>query len=289
VATESKKQAPKTWSDRLQQIDVRYVYLLMFIVISVPVLRPMGIPLGTISEESRRLYNYIDALPARSIVVMINDNSPAAAAECHPGMLAIYKHCVTKGLRVLFYASRTDAVPYTEMAMQEILGSTQNHPSYGKLVVNLGYIPQTEVGLAALAANAFYTNVDAYGRTLRTMEFYADLPDTTAHSWRLAIYYGASSVDWVVRQVTDVYPECKTAGSVAAVLSTRLIPYYPHSIIGFLNGLRGSAEYEVLVGRPGEAAAGMDAQSLGHLAIVITIIVGNIGYFASRAKGGKEK
>jgi len=51
----------------------------------------------------------------------------------------------------------------------------------------------------------------------------------------------------------------------------------------------GAAEYEVLVGRPGEAAGGMDAQSLGHLAIVITVIIGNIGYFASGGKGGKEK
>ena len=276
-------EAPKTIYEKLQEIDVRYIYLLIWIVVSLPLLRPLGLPLGTTSEETSRLYEYIDNLPPRSLVVMIADQSPAAAAECQPGMVAIFKHCVEKELRVLFFASRTEAVPFIEQAMMEILGATKDHPDYGKLYVNLGFIPQYELGLAALAADIFYTNKDAYGNDLRTMEFFKDLPTGTAKDWSLVIYYGNSSVDWVVRQVTDPYG-CPTAGGVGAVLVSRLYPYYPEQIIGFLTGLRGSAEYEMLVGRPGPAVAGMDAQSMAHLAIIIMIIIGNIGYFATRKK-----
>jgi len=285
VVTESTKSKEKSWVTKLQEIDIRYVYLLIFIVISVPVVWPMGLPLGTVSRETTRLYTYIDSLPARSIVLFINDQGPAAAAECQPGMVAMIRHCVAKGLRVMMYASSTDAVPFADLGLKTVLGRSADHPDYGKLYVNIGYIPQAEVGLAALATNSLYTVRDVYGRDLQSMEFFGDLTDKSAHSWRLAVYVGAGSVDWVVRQVTDVYSECKTGAAAAAVLATRIYPYYPHSVIGFLIGLRGSAEYEVLVRSPGDAAAGMDAQSLGHLAIVIVVVLGNIGYFASRRRG----
>ena len=273
----------KSLSKTLQELDVRYVYVLVLLVITIPILRPIGIPPGKTSPETLGLYRYIDGLPPRSVILMIADQSPAAAAECQPGMLAVLHHTVARGLRVLFYASRTDAIPYIDDAMMKVLGKTSNHPDYSKLYVNLGYIPQSEVGLTGLASDVFFTNKDAYGNDLREMEFFEDLPKKDASDWKLAIYFGASSLDWVVRQVTDPYG-CPTGGGVAAVLVTRIYPYYPHSVIGFLGGLKGSAEYELLVQRPGEAAAGMDAQSLGHLAIVIMIVLGNIGYFVSRAK-----
>lgn len=270
--------------DKLHDMDVRYVYLVVLLVVSAPILYPLGLPVGTIGKETLGLYNYIDELPPRSVILLIADQSPAAAAECQPGMIANMHHIIAKGHRILFYASRTDAPPFIEDAMKQVLGRSSDHPDYGKLYVNLGFIPQTEVGLAGLAADVFFTTTDAYGNDLRSMEFFQDLPNKNAGDWKLAIYYGASAVDWVVRQVTDVYPNCKTGGGVAAVLSSRVYPYYPHSVIGFLTGLRGSAEYEILVRRPGEAAAGMDAQSLGHLAIIIMILLGNIGYYASRGK-----
>ena len=51
--------------------------------------------------------------------------------------------------------------------------------------------------------------------------------------------------------------------------------------------MKGAAEYEQLIGKPGTASVGMDAQSLTHLLIVIFVIVGNIQYFLSKRKGGK--
>ncbi|MEM2305834.1 MAG: hypothetical protein QXK51_10875 [Candidatus Methanomethylicia archaeon] len=278
---ESKK--PMTIWEKLENMDVRYIYLLMWVAISLPILRPIGIPLGRYSIETLGLYNFIDKLPPGSIVVFIDDQSPAAAAECHPAEIAIFQHCVNKGLKVLFYASRAEAVPFIESTLQKVLGASKDHPDYGKKYVNLGFIPQYEVGLAALAANMFYTVKDAYGNDIKTLPFFQNLPTGTAKDWAIVIYYGASSVDWVVRQITDVYGT-KTGGGVAAVLSSRIYPYFPDKVVGFTNGLKGAAEYEILVKRPGDAAAGMDAQSLGHLVIVIFIILGNLGYFISKRR-----
>lgn len=279
---ETKTQS-RSWYQKLQEIDVRYAYLLIIIVVSLPLLQPLKIPIGTTSEETMRLYQYIDNLPSRSVIVMIADQSPAAAAECQPGMIAIFYHSVTKGLRVLFYASSTASAPFIEDAMRNVLGKTYDHPDYGKLYVNLGYIPQGDIGLKGLASNIFFKSTDAYGNKTQSMEFFRDLPHKNAYDWKLVIYYGANAIDWVVRLVTDPYG-CPTGGGVAAVLASKVYPYYPQKVVGFLTGLKGSAEYEILVNRAGAAVPEMDAQSTGHLAVIILIILGNVGYAISRRK-----
>jgi hypothetical protein len=275
---------PRTMWEKLENIDVRWIYLVVWVVISIPLLRPIGIPLGKYSAETLGLYNYIDKLPPGSVVVIINDQDPASAAECQATLLALFYHCVIKGLKVMFMSVRPEAVPFTEAAFQTILGASKNHPDYGKKYVNLGYIPNYEIGLAAVAANVFWPEKDAYGNNLRNMQFFQDLPTKTAKDWAIAIYFGNSSVDWVVRQITDVYGT-KVGGGVGAVLASRMYPYWPDKIVGWATGAKGAAEYEVLVRRPGEGAAAMDAQSLAHLAIVIFIVLGNLGYFLSRRRG----
>ena len=53
-------------------------------------------------------------------------------------------------------------------------------------------------------------------------------------------------------------------------------------LAGLLTGMRCGAEYEVITKSPGPAVAAMDAQSMGHLLIIIFIVFGNIAYFADR-------
>jgi hypothetical protein len=52
--------------------------------------------------------------------------------------------------------------------------------------------------------------------------------------------------------------------------------------------MKGSADFEKLVyqytERVGQATIGMNAQSFGHLVIIIFIILGNIAFFATREK-----
>jgi hypothetical protein len=55
-------------------------------------------------------------------------------------------------------------------------------------------------------------------------------------------------------------------------------------LLGLVAGMKGAAEYEVLVQKPGSATAGMDAQSFSHGLIIIFMILGNIGYFLTRNK-----
>ncbi len=85
---------------------------------------------------------------------------------------------------------------------------------------------------------------------------------------------------------------------VTAVSAADVYPYVETGqVIGLLAGMKGAAEYEILVQSNGysekkrTAVQGMDAQSLGHLFIMIFIIIGNVGYFFSRRRSnsGRQK
>jgi hypothetical protein len=58
-------------------------------------------------------------------------------------------------------------------------------------------------------------------------------------------------------------------------------------INGLIGGLRGAAEYEVLIGQKGRAVAGMDAQSATHFAIIGLVLLCNLFYFSIRKSKGR--
>ncbi len=64
--------------------------------------------------------------------------------------------------------------------------------------------------------------------------------------------------------------------------------YYPYlqsrQLIGLLNGMKGAAEYEKLVGAPGDGMRGMAAQSGGQFLIIGLVIFGNIIFIITRRK-----
>jgi hypothetical protein len=71
-------------------------------------------------------------------------------------------------------------------------------------------------------------------------------------------------------------------GGCTAVMAPDLYPFLDSSqLIGLLGGLAGAAEYETLVGHPGNATKGMSAQSFAHFIIVVFVILGNAAYFAA--------
>ena len=49
--------------------------------------------------------------------------------------------------------------------------------------------------------------------------------------------------------------------------------------VGLLGGMKGAAEYEILVGKKAKAVVGMGAQSMVHLVIIALVLLGNVSYF----------
>jgi hypothetical protein len=63
-----------------------------------------------------------------------------------------------------------------------------------------------------------------------------------------------------------------------------MLPYFPAQIAGLLPGVRGGAEYEILIDQPGVNLIQSDALSLGHMIVIISVIIGNTVYFLSKGQ-----
>lgn len=281
MATETAGTRKSVW-DRLQDIDPKIIYGIMLIAVFLPLIRPLGVPIGNINPEVTNLYNYLNSLPAGSIIVHDCEISPIYMAECYPCFVAFLNEHVQRSFKVIMFTQDTTALPAIEKGITEVYGKTKDHPNYGKTFVNLGFLPGSTLGLNAFAADNLFPVLDAYGNKLADMQFFKEMADKSARSWRLVVGYGSGGVGYLVQQITDVYPNCKTSSGTAAVAIPSHYAYYPNKIIGFLGGLTGAAQFEYLIGKPGIAIAGMDAQSLASLAIAVLIVVGNVAYFAAR-------
>ena len=64
--------------------------------------------------------------------------------------------------------------------------------------------------------------------------------------------------------------------------------FYPYldagQLVGLMGGMKGAAEYEILLGVSGLATSGMDAQSAAHVVIIFFIVFGNVVYFMLRKR-----
>ena len=86
------------------------------------------------------------------------------------------------------------------------------------------------------------------------------------------------------------------ATGVTAVMAADFYPYLQSKqLIGLLNGMRGAADYETLTnyekfnGKLGLGLQGMGSQTFAHFLIILFIILGNIGYLASKKNGGNNE
>jgi len=270
----------KEWMHKLATIDPRVIFLLLFICVAVPLVMPVGLPVS-ISPATASTYKFIEGLPSGSVVVSAFDMSAAVAPECYPQVAAFTTHLKNKNLKIVEVAFDSAGPMFADQALKDVFGASKDHSLYGKSFVNLGYIAGGEAAMRAFASNPNVIQKDFYGNDVKDLEIMRPL--STAKDFKLLIVISGSQVDNFVRQFGDPHG-VPIVGAVTAVLVTRVMPFYPAKVVGYLNGLRGAAEYEQLVKRPGIALAGMDAQSAAHLLVIIFIIVGNVGYIVRKTR-----
>lgn len=82
-------------------INRQIIYLLVTVCIIVPFIFPINFP-QNIMPQTRKLFDFIDAIEPRSKVVLISsDYAPGTMPENHPMMLAVLRHCLAKHVRVV--------------------------------------------------------------------------------------------------------------------------------------------------------------------------------------------
>lgn len=279
----------KFWQAFLK-LDRRVIYLVIAIGIIIPLLWPMGLPIRT-SAEVQTVFDDIDALKPGSRVWIAMDYDPASQPELQPMSKALMRHCFQKDLRVIAMTLWPGGPNLIVEAFDTV---TAEFKEQGKELkegvdyINLGYKPGgTAVILGAGQELKKTFPTDMFGNATSTSPILADLNSTKDLDYVLDIAAGNTADWWIVYgQKNYGFP---LAIGCTAVSASQYYPYLNSGQIrGLLGGLRGAAEYEVLTNKKDLATAGMDAQSIVHVILVIAIILANIGYAVVLKMGGAK-
>jgi len=270
--------------EKLTKIDRRWIFLLIFIVMGVPILYPVGLPIS-VSEMTNNFWDTIDGLPPGSMVVVSFDWSAACTAEQLPQAKAIFEHLGRKDAKIIAWAFWADGPVFADKAFTLAFGSSSDHPDYGKKFINLGYFPGGETAMAALASDIHGTATqDFYNNPIETLEMMNDVKSVQDIDLYIDMVAGTPGLEDTLRQFQGKKPSLTMLCAVLALWLPSILPYYPMQVKGLLSGMKGAAEYELLLRSPWKAIAGMDAQSLGHLFLIALIVIGNIGYFSAKKR-----
>lgn len=268
--------------EKLQNIDRRIIYLLLVVVLLIPMFKPLGIPLA-INSTTQTVFDIIENLdPSQDVVLFALDYSPGGSPDVHPQAMAVAEHLRRRGIKTIMVAFVDAGAMFGEQILDVM------EPKgwvYGTDVVNLGYMAGMETGIKNFAedpGNSFIT--DIRGKTVATMPIMQGITHIKDFAFIIDFQTGAPGYQDFLRQVQGPYGVPYAAG-IVTVSVPNVLPYVDSGqISGLLQGLRGAAEYELLLGAPGGGAAKMDAQSLGHLLIIAFILVGNFAYFMTKKK-----
>lgn len=273
----------------LTKIPRQVIYVVIALAIMIPLLKPIGLPIRVMSK-SQQLFAAIDSLGPQSNPILISvDFDPQSMPELYPMLVAVLRHCFARDIKVIMMALWPQGSGLAEMALDVI--PKEFNKEYGKDFAFLGYkfgVTAILLGMGDNIKGVF--PVDYHGTPLDSIEITADLQNYDDLS--VVITLSAGDPGWRAWLLfAQARYSARVGIGVTAVSAADVYPYVETGqVVGLLAGMKGASEYEILVHEHGysegkrTAAQGMDAQSLGHLVIMVFIIIGNIGYFVTRRK-----
>ena len=269
------------WKERLEFLDRRIVFLFMFIAVLIPLFAPLGLPIKP-SREAIGFFDTIEALPTGTPVYLAADYDPGSLPELQPMLEAAIRQACAKDLKIVAGSLWPACPPLVEQAFEKVAVG-EFGKEYGTDFVNLGFKEGREVVMVQLGSDMRSLFPQDYrGNVVSDIPVMQGLEKLADFAVLINVSAGYPGTKEWVQQVRTRFNIPIVAGCTA-VSAPEYFPYFQSGqLSGLLGGLAGAAEYEKLVGGVGDAARKMDAQSLGHITIIVFILLGNFIYFLRR-------
>ncbi len=272
--------------DRILNIDRRYIFAVIFVVVVWALMadRPIQVPISSPVQDVFDFMERVAQIDDHPPTILISfDYGPGSDAEVQPMALALLRHAFSKGVRVAGMCIWETAPGLAKAAFETV--APEFDKKYGDDYVFLGY----KSGGIAVVLNmgqdfSLAFPADAYGNRTDTLATTARISRLADFDYVITLAAGNTIDQLWVAYGQDRY-KINLGGGVTAVMAPDMFPFLQTGQLnGLIPGLAGAAEYEKLIEHPGEATAGMLAQSWTHIAIVLSIVFGNVAYFISRRR-----
>jgi hypothetical protein len=261
--------------ERISHLDRRVIFLTVALAVVLPIFLPLRLPVE-VTAPVRELYDTIEGLPEGSVVLLSIDYDPSGAPELLPATISIMRHCFRRNLKVMVLGLWAPGVPLGVRALQQV-AVEEYHKEYGVDFVDFGYRPGGAITLVNLGRDIHdVCRQDIYGTSVEDLPMMREIRAASDIGLVVTFSMGVPGSDqWIW------YYQARYRGRLATAQTAIGAPrYYQYlqtgQLVGLIGGMKGSAEYERLVGQEGLATIGMDSQSMAHLLIIGFVILGNV-------------
>ncbi|MGR3302091.1 MAG: hypothetical protein ACUZ8I_06245 [Candidatus Scalindua sp.] len=267
--------------ERLLNIDRRIIFAIVAVAVTIPLLIRFDLPVP-VTKEVRGIYDKIDSLSEGSHVLIAFDYDPASKEELQPMAVALLHHCFRKNIKVIGMTLNPGGTGLANSAITEV-GKEYNKIN-GEDYVFLGYKTGVELVMINMGENIYSAfPKDFYGNTTADLPVLKGVQSLHDFDFVIDLASGSSIEAWIAFG-KEKYDFDLGAGCTA-VIGPDMYPFLQSKQIeGLMSGLKGAAEYEILINRKSTAVAGMSPQSVAHVLVVLFVIFGNFLYFMTGRK-----
>lgn len=278
-------------AEQPKQIDRRWVFLLVALFVIVPTIFSVTFPVPA-SPTTQSVYDKIESLNENDFVILSFGYGPSSMAELQPQVEAVLRHCFRKKLRVMMMSLTADSPPLAVQALEkvrmseEFMDGDESRLKPGVDYADVGYRVGFHLVILRMAGNIpGFFETDTRGEALDSLQAMADV--STFADVNLVIDFAAGdSVDsWIVygHEPHGV----PLAAGVTGVIVSQMYPFLDSGqLVGLLSGALGGAEYEDLVGVPGDGMKRVSVLSFAHFLVIGLVVFGNALYLMRRRDEG---
>jgi len=270
--------------------DPRLIFPLVAAALAFGLLKPQTLPIKP-QKPVEAVYRFIELLPQGSGVLLALDFDPQSVAELRPITDALMRHCLRRELHVVGMTFN----PYGAPLGQDIIQRVARDPEFrgkqdGVDYVYLGYKPGDMVQVITnMGENMQAAFPQDYGnRPTATMPIFRQLKSLKDFNYIVDLSASSTPETWI-QFGSDKYHIPMAIGCTAIIGPDMYVRLNAGQINGLVAGLRGAADYETLLGKPGQAVKRMFPQSLIHLLIVAFVIAGNVVFLWMGRRGKEQK
>jgi hypothetical protein len=280
--------------DKLQNVDRRVFYWILFIGLTVPFLTPLGLPI-TVTPSSQAYFDGLSSIQKGEVVVLSINSGVSAWGDCLPAMTASVHKVYDQGGKLIVWSIGYNDVDITWAKIKEKLPMVfegSNKWVEGQDYAYFGYCPGQETNVALLRDNirGVYTQ-DVRGVKTDDIPMMKDINGANKIKFVLSSDTGDAQMYYIRQwkngqvnyEMTGKPPTIAEMG-IAMNKSGDMVYYLSGDEFGLVAGSRGAAEIEALTGYKGDATTTMDSISVSHVLLILAIILANVGMLATRGK-----
>ena len=261
----------------------RIIFLLIFVSIAIPMIVPLGLPVP-ISSTTSKFYDTVESVPEGTNVLWCTSIGFSIWYNTGPGEIATFRHIFRlvreRNAKFIVFAEGAEAAAIVRRIITEHCDTSGL--TYGEDYVDLGWIPGGEAALAGVVTDFQSTvETDYKGTPISQIPMLIDIK--SGEDIDVLGFSSGSMIDRFMRQWAPLHKPILL--NMIAIGVPLCMPYIEKGMVtAYINGQRGGAEYEKLLGQLGMGSSFVDAQSIIHLYIIIMIIVVAVWYVIRRTK-----